>query len=324
MLDDNNQNEGQRAGKLRYEPLYKGGLYDVPDQAEIIDPAVKRQEELDKIRTRAERLQQMTQGQDWAAPDELPEAGEVCPDCQGQGFFILEVPVGHPDFGKPMKCRNPIHQRERANRLAPLCKMNDRQRVLTLDDILPVSIKDSGSNLGAIEGARQFLEKRAGTFFVYGPWGNGKSDLLCALINELEHRTGVRGIYLTLHHLLDFIREAHGEKEALDRGNEELARAFRGKQARWNAIIKTPIIAVDEFDLDEDKLNQTPFVSEQIWRFVEERHQREDDGHGWTILASNSSPESFNGGIRSRLRHSRNIVVQNTAPDMRGELDEIN
>ena len=31
-------------------------------------------------------------------------ASATCPHCQGVGFVLADVPLGHPDFGKAMPC----------------------------------------------------------------------------------------------------------------------------------------------------------------------------------------------------------------------------
>jgi len=276
------------------------------------------------FRRRAEAIRAASQGKPWAVPAHPPPPDDTCPACGGTGYFAVDVTVGHPDFGKLVPCHHISHQKERADRLASLDEMTRRQKGVKLTVIIPYQERDE-SNLEALAGARQFLDRVAHhkenretcTYFVYGPPGNGKTDILCAIVNEIEARTEVRGIYLSLHNLLDFIRDAWAEKSALDRNDEDAAVANMGKQARWLAVVNAPVIAIDEFDIDPDKMNLTGWVREQLWRFIYDRHQREEDGRGWTILSSNNAPTQFPAPLRSRLTHSRNIIVKNTAPDMR-------
>ena len=65
----------------------------------------------------------------------------VCPICHGAGYVVYDVPVGHPDFGRPQPCRCTlqIQASDHAAQLRTLSNVSHLQR-LVFERFLPEGI----------------------------------------------------------------------------------------------------------------------------------------------------------------------------------------
>ena len=46
----------------------------------------------------------MAQARAVAVPGKAPSPAPVCPRCKGAGYVRRDVPVGHADFGRSLRC----------------------------------------------------------------------------------------------------------------------------------------------------------------------------------------------------------------------------
>jgi DNA replication protein DnaC len=252
-----------------------------------------------------------------------------CTICHEMLFYRVDVDPVHQDFGKAIPCPNPKHKRQRVDRLAHLDARSPEDRNISLEDIKeyhqekgrirPGVDTPNGSNKEALETARLFLAHPRGWFYVWGPWGNAKTDMLLALLNELDKKHDMPGLYVSLGELASFVRSAYAEKDAYSSSNWRIRQtATMGSEARVNHFIHLPVLAIDEFELDQDKVNDTPWLRQLISDILLPRHKQALAGKASiTLFASNSPPNKLPGHLNSRLMHGINIIVENTAPDMR-------
>ena len=63
-----------------------------------------------------------------ASDRQAADSADLCPICRGVGYVALDVPVGHPDFGKAMPCQ--CREQERQER-----RMLRMQRFGTLETL---------------------------------------------------------------------------------------------------------------------------------------------------------------------------------------------
>lgn len=219
------------------------------------------------------------------------------------GFFRLDVPYGHEQFGKVVPCDNPFHYPERLARLADLSNLNPADLSRRLRDIQP-----NDDNLAMLDAARAIIAKPYGWLYIWGGPGNAKTEALIAIVNELN--TGGKGpaMYITLARLIEWVRDAFRDG-AQDSYTNRFERALHIKA-----------MAIDEMD----KARETDFSEEFRFHFLDERYRQAARGETVTIFASNTDPAKLPEPIYDRIRDGRFKIVENTAasarPHMRRQL----
>lgn len=180
-------------------------------------------------------LQAALKGQP-AAP--LDEPTFACADCRDTGWYVLDLPVNHPQFGKPQACQScekgiALQEKQWNNRLqnAALPEMYQTFTFETWDALLEA--EKEGKWL-AYWCARLFVEREdhnvnlaqayqlAGRALAYhvwhkslvfqGPWGVGKTGLAAAIINALI-AGGQSVLYIRTQDFLESVKARFGKDE---------------------------------------------------------------------------------------------------------------
>lgn len=245
----------------------------------------------------------------------LPPSGSEsavadCPACGGTGFFRLDAPVGHRDFGRLVPCDHPSHSESRLSRLAGLSNLLPTEMRKRLRDII-----QTRDNAPAIKAARDFLSDPRGSWlYLYGKAGNAKSDILLAVTNEINLAGKGPALYVEFARLLNWIGEAYAERDSRSKalGKGELPDSL-GYVARLDRIAAFPVICIDEFD----KARMTDFREEFLFEFLNTRWRQAVAGETATLFASQTAPIDWPDPIRSRIEDGRFEVVHNLAPDGR-------
>jgi len=211
-----------------------------------------------------------------------------------------DVPFGHPDFDGKWPCPHPCHTAERLARLAKLSGLAEEDLSLRLADF---RVGD-GVTKSVLRAARAFLVQPTPLFYLWGGYGNGKSLLLKALVNEFN-AAGYVAVYTKFSRLLWWMRQVFG-----DNGDQE---SYLG---RYERLKRVPMLAVDEFD----KVNLTDFAQEFRFDFFDERYEAGLRGECYTVFASNSAPEDLPGYLLSRIEDGRCLIVKNECKDLRPNL----
>jgi len=208
--------------------------------------------------------------------------------------------VGHPDFGRTFPCPDPRHNAERLARLAKLSGLDEAELGLRLSDF-----KAGGAVTNdVLKATRAFLAEPAPLFYLWGGYGNGKTLLLKALVNEFN-AVGRVAVYTKLTRLLWWMRQVFGEN-----GDRE------SYLDRYGRVKRVPVLAVDEFD----KANLTAFAQEFQFDFLDERYEAGLRGECCTVFVSNSPPGELPGYLLSRVEDGRCLVVENRGADLRPHL----
>lgn len=151
-----------------------------------------------------------------------------------------------------------------------------------------------------IAAARNFVQNPDHILTLYGGYGNGKTDVLKAIVQECVNR-GITAVYLEMKVLADTIRQAYAEH------NDTASRLI-------DRYARVRVLALDEMD----KVNDTDWYQEFETGLMSQRYQMAMDHTAGTVLAMNQHPNNaLPGHLASRLFDGRNSVIHNTDPDLR-------
>ena len=141
------------------------------------------------------------------------EPDEVCPTCGNRRWLAVEVPVGHPDFGKaqPCQCQVEASAGERESRLRRYANLGPlSQRTFGSLDLNGRSEDPESRRLFGIayEAALAYAEHPSGWLTFTGPNGSGKTHLAAAIANHcIENGRPV--FFVHVPNLLDDLRATY-------------------------------------------------------------------------------------------------------------------
>lgn len=226
------------------------------------------------------------------------------------------MPPGHPKFGKIVPCDNPCHADERVRRLAVVSGLHPADLKRRLVDIYPMP-----GNKTMLDAARQMIDDPCGWLYIHGGPGNAKSEILIAMVNEINAAGKGPAMYVKFTGLVNYIREAFAERsyrqKQLERGVGAGGWDNLGYLDRFNRVKDIKFLAIDELD----KARVTEFVEEFRFDFLDERYRQAINGDTVTVFASQTPPGELPKPLASRVMDGRFIVVCNTAGDARPEMD---
>lgn len=233
------------------------------------------------------------------------------------GFWQHDAPVGSKFFSKLEPCQNPIHSEKRLAKLASVSGLDTADLGRRLKDIKqthynsPVDGVDNWiSNREMLRAARRMIDNPTGMLFIWGGPGNAKSEVLIAIINELNAKGFGIGMYTKLSKIVDYMRDAFSEQKYRDSKGPEAQDL--GYIARFNRLKEIKVLAIDEMDKIK---NLTAFVEDFRFDFLDDRYRQSGRGETVTIFASNSDPADLPMPIYDRIREF--TIVENTAPSAR-------
>ena len=232
-------------------------------------------------------------------PASSQPSSPVCEVCDGIGFLAQDLPVGHPQFGKLLRCE--CKAQEDAARLQRLSGLTETERRARLEDIDATGRPGTQAMINA---CREFLLSPFGSLVLHGTSGNAKTVALQSVVNELV-RSNVEAVYITAFDLIGYIRDAFNEQK------EVKSESAYDRVLRFGTV---PFLAIDEFD----KLKVTDWITEQITDLIDRRYRLGLDGQAGTMLAMNGKPENLPMWIYSRL--SQGVIVRNDDSDLRSHL----
>lgn len=227
---------------------------------------------------------------------------DVCRDCKGLGWLRADVPVGHPDFGQMVvcQCQDEAIQQRRFERLVQISGLLPEELELRFGDVIGRS--DGGCTAEMLDLARAFVRNPWGMFTIWGGYGNGKTLILEAIVNEFRAQRGTWGTYVRLKDLLDYIRA--GNAEGADGDARE----------RYERLKAVEVLAIDECDGPR----MTAYAEEFRRAFFDDRYRLGVARRAHTVLAMNCNPaEGLPGDIWDRLRDGRFVVFHNADTSLR-------
>ncbi len=226
-----------------------------------------------------------------------------CSICHGIGFYTLNVPIGHPEFGKGHICtcrQKEVSQSvyEKLYKFANLESLNE----FTFDNFKPSGLTGALTDpqilslQAAYNSCKEFATKLNGWLLIMGQFGCGKTHLAAAIANQAVS-LGVPTLFLTVPDLLDWIRFSYNDRET----------TF---EARFEEIRNIQLLVMDDFGTQ----NTTPWSQEKIFQILNYRYQN----HLPVVITTNQAMELIEERIQSRLQDP-NLVqrIYINAPDYR-------
>ncbi|MEI2689673.1 MAG: ATP-binding protein [Anaerolineae bacterium] len=230
----------------------------------------------------------------------------MCPICGDQGFVVLDLPVGHPDFGhaQPCRCRQADIALRRQVELTKVSNLN-QLRHMTFDTFRPDGVglnEEQRQNLRrAFDKARLFAAHPEGWLLFTGTYGCGKTHLAVAIAHEVLRR-GQSTLFVVTPDLLDHLRAAFGPSSET---------SF---DERFETVRQTPLLIMDDFGSQ----SATPWAKEKLFQLLNHRYTAQLP----TVITTNLRLSEIEPRLRSRLADpDLSSVVPMTAPDFRSSGD---
>ncbi len=231
----------------------------------------------------------------------LPEE-DVCPICKGRGFVVLDVPSGHPDFGKLIACRCTEARiaLNRSRELHGLSNLGGLDR-MTFDTFLPDGVSLPESVRAALHRAfdlsLDFAKRPRGWLVLLGGFGAGKTHLAAAITNY-NIDLGRPAIFVVVPDLLDHLRAAFGPSSE------------SGLDERLDAIRETPLLVLDDLGAH----HSTPWAQEKLFQILNHRYNSRLP----TVITTNQRLEELDPRVASRLADlDLSQIFEIPAPDYR-------
>ena len=138
---------------------------------------------------------------------------DYCPICEGRKWLSVDVPVGHPDFGRAVACQCQIDtsESERETRLRRYSNLGPLSR-MTFASANPNGLGASPENAwlfaAAFQAAREYADDPTGWLALTGPNGSGKTHLAAAIANR-RIELGELAFFVHVPDLLDDLRSTY-------------------------------------------------------------------------------------------------------------------
>jgi len=197
----------------------------------------------------------------------------MCSICKGAGWLRTDVPFGHPQFGKPTMCE--CRSREISRRIANKTYIwlgaagSEELESMTFTTFRPKANGESVQQAckRAIDYALRVKCDPVGqqNFLLIGPYGNGKTHLAAAIMNEARSN-GVACLWITGNRLFQALYERNFDEDIL-------------KQA-----IDVPLLCFDDLDKIQAKKDDDSYQRATLFTLFNDRHLAKRP----TIITSNS------------------------------------
>lgn len=200
----------------------------------------------------------------------------ACPRCRDAGWTRLDVPVGHPNFGRVFACACKIRERKERSldSLKQLSNLNMFDHH-TFDDF---EILEGTED--AYDEVRAFAMEPQGWLYLHGTCGVGKTHLAVAAGLYIR-RTNPNVLFAVVPDLLDHLRATFdpGRGVAYDE--------------RFTAIRGAFLLILDDLGTE----NTTPWAREKLYQLINHRYNERLP----TIITSNQDHKMIDERVLSRL-----------------------
>jgi DNA replication protein DnaC len=229
-------------------------------------------------------------------PMKVTEPEGECPLCKGAGYRRMDVPYGHPQFGKALPCQCKLNERAVRRREALL-------RISNLGALAEKSFETFHLRVPGVQqgyqAALEFAIHPKGWLLLLGPYGCGKTHLAAAIAN-MHLARGFVVLFSAVPDLLDHLRSTFAPTSEVV--YDELFSLMR----------EAELLVLDDLGTQ----NPTPWANEKLFQLLNYRYHQQLP----TVITSNNQGlEILDERLRSRLedRGLVRTVVFEQAKDYR-------
>lgn len=210
-------------------------------------------------------------------PSSEPE-GLACNICKDAGFYLLDVPYGHPNFGVLVMCE--CRQQE----------VNQRHldSLMQMGNLEPFKDKRFANFDAGVKGvelayrkARAFAEHPQGWFILFSRgYGCGKTHLAAAVANAAAEKR-IPVLFAVVPDLLDHLRNTFAPSSEVT------------YDERFELIRTIHLLILDDLGTE----NATPWAREKLFQIFNHRYNYRLP----TVITSNREPKDIDPRILSRM-----------------------
>jgi DNA replication protein DnaC len=201
-----------------------------------------------------------------------------CPVCKGAGWLQSDVPLGHPMFGRLIKCscQREIEARDNARSM---------RQISRLAGVGGKSIASFETETQEQARAKSIAEAYArdprGWLVFSGNCGTGKTHLAAGIANDYMERSGRTVIFAVVPDLLDHLRATFDPARGIS------------YDERFTQIRDSYLLVLDDIGTE----NATPWAREKLYQIINHRYNQELP----TIFTTNQPNIAIDERILSRM-----------------------
>jgi len=218
-----------------------------------------------------------TGGDDTVAP--LAPAPPACPRCEDGGYYVLAVPVAHPEFGRLHPCACPAGQRQVHARAARLARLSGLDAYA--DKTFATFDGDAGGVRRALAIAEAYAQPLQGWLVLCGGYGCGKTHLAAAVANTAL-ASGKSVVFAAVPDLLDHLKATFAPSS--DETYDE----------RFELLRSVELLVLDDLGTE----STTAWAREKLYQLINHRYVQRLP----LVVTTNMALDGLDGRIRSRLQ----------------------
>lgn len=207
----------------------------------------------------------------------------------------MDVPVGHPNFGRIFPCQCTVERREAR-------MVDDLRKLSNLDAFADRTFESFDGAVDGVEeafdAAVHYARNPHGWLFLHGNCGGGKTHLAAAIANYAMERQKMNVLFAVVPDLLDHLRSAFDPSNSI------------GYDDRFNAIRNAQLLVLDDLGTE----NTTPWAREKLYQIFNHRYNEQMP----TVITSNQDFKRIDERVLSRILDTRlTIYLHVDAEDYR-------
>jgi len=185
-----------------------------------------------------------------------------CEICGGKGYILLDVPFGHPSFGRavPCECTRGKIAKRRAERLREQAGISDTELQFWRFETFDAQRCQPPAVRPAMEAAKErcmaYAEQPRGWLILSGAFGSGKTHLAYAIASRAL-ADGRAVFAATAPDMLDVLRAGYNDADG------EFDRRFR-------AMRDAELLVIDDLGTQSG----TPWAAEKLYQIINWRYAR--------------------------------------------------